>query len=109
MTPGPLSRRVDLGALAIAFLIEALLLAAAAFGGPHGTLGALPWTLQLPGILFVLWPPGGALFPLRVALLLLVQLALWYVVVAGIRRARRRARAASPTARPAITPVEPRR
>lgn len=93
MTRGPLSRRVDLPALGIAFLVEALLLAAAAFGGPHGALGALPWMLQLPGILLVLHPPGGAHFPLRVAALLLVQLALWYLVVAGVRRARRRRRA----------------
>lgn len=105
MTPGPLSRRVDLPALGIAFVVESLLLVAAAFGGPHGTLGALPWMLQLPGIVLVLWPPGGAHFPLRVALLLLVQLALWYLVVAAIRRRRHRAR----LARQGLTPDAPPR
>ena len=28
----------------------------------HGALGGLPWILQLPGILLVLYPPGGEHF-----------------------------------------------
>jgi hypothetical protein len=53
---------LDWRALGYAVLIELALLVVAAFGGPHGELGGLPWILQLPGIVFVLYPPGGAFF-----------------------------------------------
>jgi hypothetical protein len=69
-----------------AILIETALLVLAAFGGPHGELGAVPWILQLPGILMVLYPPGGAYFAVRVGLAALLQTGLWYLVLSGVRR-----------------------
>jgi len=77
---------VDWRALAYAILIEAALLVLAAFGGPHGALGAIPWILQLPGIVVVLYPPGGAYFAARVLAAALVQVGVWYLVVRVVRR-----------------------
>lgn len=45
---------MDLRALGSAVAVETALLVLAAFGGPHSSLGAVPWTLQLPGILLML-------------------------------------------------------
>ena len=45
--------RGDWRTFALAVVLEVILLALAAFGGPHGTLGAWPWMLQFPGILLV--------------------------------------------------------
>ena len=83
---------MDWRALAVAVLVEGALLALAAFGGPHGELGALPWIFQLPAIAFVLYPPGGEYFGVRVAAGALLQTALWYLLIRGLRR---RARAGS--------------
>jgi hypothetical protein len=73
----------------LAVVIEAVLVVAAAFGGPHGTLGGWPWALQLPGILVVLYPPGGEHFVLRVGVMALVQVTIWYVLLRAARRAWR--------------------
>jgi uncharacterized integral membrane protein len=78
---------LDWRALGYAVLIEVAMLVLAAFGGPHGELGALPWILQLPGIVFVLYPAGGALFAARVLLAAMLQVGLWYL---GLRMVRRR-------------------
>ena len=67
----------------------------AAFGGPHGQLGALPWTLQLPGILLVLYPPGDGYFAARVAAAAALQVGLWYFVLRAARRYRARRRSGS--------------
>jgi hypothetical protein len=85
--------RLDRPALGYALGLEAALTALAAFGGPHGTLGAWPWTLQLPGILLVLLVPGSAHFFWRVGGMLLIQSALWYGIMAGGRRLWTRGRA----------------
>ena len=53
---------MDWRSLGYAAMIEAALLALAAFGGPHGALGAAA----------------------------LVQLGLWYLIVAALRARRRR-------------------
>jgi hypothetical protein len=75
----------------LAIVIEAALVVAAAFGGPHGALGGWPWFLQLPGILLVLYPPGGEHFVLRVGVMVLVQVVLWCSVVRlGARAWKRR-------------------
>ena len=81
---------MDWRSLGYAAMIEAALLALAAFGGPHGALGAAPWVLQLPGLLLALYPTGGDWFLARVAAAALVQLGLWYLVVAAVRARRRR-------------------
>jgi hypothetical protein len=81
--------RVDGRALAYAAAVESGLAVLALHGGPHGTLGALPWMMQLPGILAILFIPGERLFWGRVAVMLLVQLGLWYVLFAALRRSRR--------------------
>jgi hypothetical protein len=82
--------RVDRQALAAAAAVEAGLVVLAAFGGPHGALGAVPWMLQLPGILLVIAVPGDAGFAWRVAGMALVQIALWYAAIAWWRRRRAR-------------------
>ena len=82
---------------ALAVVIEAVLVVAAAFGGPHGTLGGWPWAMQIPGILLVLYPPGGELFLLRVGAMAVVQTFIWFVVIRSIRRAWRRRPAESRT------------
>lgn len=74
---------------AAALLLEAVLIVAAAFGGPHGTLGAWPWALQLPGILLVFYPAGGEFFLLRVGLMALIQTVLWFLVLRTLARAWR--------------------
>jgi len=73
----------------LAVVIEAALVVTAAFGGPHGALGGWPWLLQLPGILLVLYPPGGEHFILRVGVMALVQVSIWYVLLTTARRAWR--------------------
>jgi hypothetical protein len=82
--------RLDWPALGYAILIEAALAGLATFGGPHGALGAVPWMLQLPGILLVFFVPGSAGFGWRVGGMVLVQVAMWYALMAAGRRWRRR-------------------
>lgn len=77
---------MDWRALAFAGLIEGGLLVLAAFGGPHGELGGLPWILQLPGIVLVLYPPDGAYFAVRVVAAALFQTGLWYLALRTLRR-----------------------
>jgi hypothetical protein len=79
----------DRRALGYAIGLEAVLASLAAFGGPHGTLGAWPWTLQLPGILLVFFVSGEAHFFWRVGGMLLIQCALWYGIFAVGRHIRR--------------------
>ena len=73
-----------------------MLLVLAAFGGPHGELGAIPWILQLPGIALVVYPSGGEHFAARVFAGAAVQTGVWYLIVKAIRR--RAAARAKPTA-----------
>lgn len=80
--------RVDGRALVYAVTTETALTVAAAFGGPHGTLGALPWMLNMPGILVIFGIPGQGFFLGRVALAMVIQAALWYAVFAFVRRRR---------------------
>jgi hypothetical protein len=79
---------IDWRALSYALILELVLLGLAAFGGPHGALGAVPWALQLPGIFLVFYPPGGEYFAARVAAAALFQLGLWYLVIRVVRRRR---------------------
>jgi hypothetical protein len=81
---------LDWRALGYSIVIEAGLLILAAFGGPHGQLGAVPWMLQLPGILFVFFIAGERYFVLRVVGGAIVQVALWYVALSQLRRWRAR-------------------
>jgi hypothetical protein len=78
--------RFDWLAFCLAVIIEALLTGLAAFGGPHGTLGSVPWMLQLPGILVVFMVPGPLGFVWRVGAMVLIQLTLWYFIIALFRR-----------------------
>jgi hypothetical protein len=81
---------LDWRALAYAILIEAALLVLAALGGPHGELGAVPWILQLPAIVLVLYPPGGTYFVARVFAAALLQVCLWYLALRLVRRRKAR-------------------
>jgi hypothetical protein len=81
--------RVDGRALAYAVVLEIVLTVVAAFGGPHGVLGAVPWTLQLPGILFIMFGKGEAGFFWRVGGMFVVQVVVWYAIFAFARRLRR--------------------
>ena len=84
-TPGsPL--RVDGRALAYAVGVESVLATAAVFGGPHGGLGATPWILNLPGILVIFGIPSERFFLGRVALAIVIQVAVWYFIFALVRR-----------------------
>ena len=69
--------------------LEAVLAGLAVFGGPHGTLGAWPWTLQLPGILLVFFVSGEVPVAIRIAGMVLVQSVLWYGAIAFGRHLRR--------------------
>ena len=82
-------RALDRRALGYAIAVEAVLAVLAAFGGPHGALGAWPWTLQLPGILLVFFLGGRPYLFWRVGAMLLIQCVLWYAIIAGVRAARR--------------------
>jgi hypothetical protein len=86
MSSAPLSHAFDRRALGYALGLEAVLAGLAALGGPHGTLGAWPWTLQLPGILLVFFIPGREHFLWRVGGMLLIQSVLWYGIIAAGRR-----------------------
>jgi hypothetical protein len=78
----------DRRALGYAIGLEAVLAGLAVFGGPHGTLGAWPWALQLPGILLVFFVSGEAHFGWRVGGMLLIQCALWYGIFTIGRQVR---------------------
>lgn len=95
MTP---TWRFDAFALLMAIVVEALLLVAAAYGGPHGVLGAWPWALQMPGIFVIFSVPGEAGFLWRVAAGATIQVVVWYLLFAFVRRRRRRARRPVPGA-----------
>ena len=87
--------RVDGWSLTYAVGVEAVLATAAVFGGPHGALGALPWMLNMPGILVIFGLGVQRFFWGRVALAVAIQVGLWYLVFAFVRRRRNvRARAA---------------
>ncbi|MDX2260106.1 MAG: hypothetical protein SFU84_00235 [Gemmatimonadales bacterium] len=80
--------------LLIAVVVSVLLASTAAFGGPHGVLGAVPWLLNLPGILLVVAVPSDAFIPARVGLALAIQVAVWYTAFRWWHgRKQRRARA----------------
>jgi hypothetical protein len=82
----------DLKLAVLAVVLEAALVVLAAFGGPHGALGGWPWILQLPGIILVVYPPGGDYFALRVVVGAMVQAGLWFALLRLTIRWRRAAR-----------------
>ena len=84
--------RVDGLALVYALGVESALFTAAVFGGPHGALGGIPWLLNLPGILVIFGIPTERFFVGRVALAVVIQVAVWYFVFAIVRQRRRSAR-----------------
>lgn len=88
--------RFDRKALVYAIGFEAVLAGLAAFGGPHGALGAWPWTLQMPGILLLFFVGGEGHIPLRVGSMVLIQCAVWYGVFSFARSFRRRRMTAGP-------------
>lgn len=73
--------------LLIAVLISAALATSVAFGGPHGSLGVVPWLMNVPGILLLVALPGDAFVPVRLAAGFLMQVAVWYMVLSA-RRSR---------------------
>ena len=81
--------RVDGRALIYAILLEVALMILAAFGGPHGELGAIPWALQLPGILLIMFGKGEAGFLWLVGGIFVIQVTVWYFIFAFARRWRR--------------------
>lgn len=83
------SLRADGRALVYAVAIESALATAAVFGGPHGALGAVPWILNLPGILVVFGIGSERFFLGRVGLAVAIQVVLWYFICALARRRRR--------------------
>jgi len=82
--------RFDGRAFAYAIVLEIVLTVVAAFGGPHGVLGAIPWTLQLPGIFFIAFGKGEAGFFWRVGGMFVVQVVVWYAIFSFGRRWWRR-------------------
>ena len=82
--------RLDGRALIYAIVLEVALTVLAAFGGPHGVLGGIPWTLQLPGILFIMLGTGESGFFWRVGGMFVVQVVVWYAIFSFARRLRRR-------------------
>ena len=84
--------RADGRALVYALAVESALATAAVFGGPHGALGAVPWMLNLPGILVIFGIRTERFFFGRVALAVAIQVALWYFVFAVARQRRRSSR-----------------
>lgn len=84
--------RGDGRALVYAVAVESALATAAVFGGPHGALGAVPWILNLPGILVIFGIRSERFFLGRVGLAVAIQVALWYFVFALARRRRRDSR-----------------
>jgi hypothetical protein len=78
-----------------ALAVESALATAAVFGGPHGALGAVPWMLNLPGIVVIVGISSERFYLGRVGLAVAIQVALWYCVFA---LARRRHRVAAPPA-----------
>ena len=83
--------KIDWPALGYAALVETVLAGFAAFGGPHGYLGMLPWLLQFPGALLVFFGPRIDNPALLLVSVFLVQLALWYGIFSAWRAVRRRA------------------
>lgn len=76
--------------------MEGLLLVAAAHGGPHGALGGWPWIAQFPGILLVLTGTGESQFLWRAGAGAVIQLVLWYLLIAyALKRLRERRSTAS--------------
>ena len=84
--------RADGRALVYAVAVESALATAAVFGGPHGALGAVPWMLNLPGILVIFGIGSERFFLGRVGLAVTIQVVLWYFIVALARRRRRESR-----------------
>ena len=84
--------RVDGGALVYALAVESALATAAVFGGPHGALGAIPWMLNLPGILVIFGIRTERFFLGRVVRAVAIQAAVWYFVFALARQRRRGSR-----------------
>ncbi|MDZ4259861.1 MAG: hypothetical protein U0974_10920 [Gemmatimonadales bacterium] len=80
--------RFDGWSLIYAVGVEAVLATAAVFGGPHGALGALPWLLNMPGILVIFGLGVERFFLARVAFAVAIQVGLWYFGFALIRRRR---------------------
>ena len=68
--------------------VESALATAAVFGGPHGALGAIPWMLNLPGILVIFGIRTERFFLGRVALAVGIQVAVWYFIFALARQRR---------------------
>ena len=77
---------LDWRTLGYAVGVETALAGLAVLGGPHGELGAWPWTLQLPGILLVFFGGGEAYFFWRVGAMLVIQCAVWYGILTVGRR-----------------------
>ena len=82
--------KIDHWALGYAVLLETVLAVVAAFGGPHGTLGMLPWLLQFPGALLIFFSPDTVNKVFLLVLTFLIQVAIWYAVIATVRALRHR-------------------
>lgn len=76
---------MDWRALVAAIVIELGLVGVAAVLGPDGPPGIVSWALHLPGVLLIFYPPGGHHFLLRAAAGVLLQVGLWYLLLAKLR------------------------
>ena len=85
--------RADGRAFVYSLGVASALATAAVFGGPYGRLGAIPWILNLPGILVIFGIRTERFFLGRVALAVVIQVAVWYVIIALARRRWRHSRA----------------